>query len=59
MRKSIMSLETIFKRVLRSALISAGHLCDAKAVQLKIAERFIGTELLKLVKTCAGTVSDG
>jgi hypothetical protein len=35
----------------------AGYLYDAKIAQLEIAERFIGTELPKLVKTRAGAVA--
>jgi hypothetical protein len=38
-------------------LTGAGHLYDAKTVQLEIAERFIGTELPKLVKTRAGAAA--
>ena len=38
-------------------LTGAGHLYDAKTAQLEIAERFIGTELPKLVKTRAGAAA--
>jgi hypothetical protein len=38
-------------------LTGAGHLYDAKTAQLEIAERLIGTELPKLVKTRAGGVA--
>ena len=38
-------------------LTGAGHLCDAKTAKLEIAERFIGTDLPKLVKTRAGAAA--
>jgi hypothetical protein len=38
-------------------LIGAGHLYDAKTAQLEITERFVGTELPKLVKTLTGEVA--
>jgi hypothetical protein len=38
-------------------LTGAGHLYDAETAQLEIAERFIGTELPKLVKTSVGAVA--
>ena len=38
-------------------LTGAGRLYDAKTAQLKIAQRFIGTELPMLVKTRAGALA--
>ncbi|HTF66729.1 MAG TPA: hypothetical protein VK638_29000 [Edaphobacter sp.] len=38
-------------------LTGAGHLYDAKTAQLEVAERFIGAELPKLVKTLTGAVA--
>jgi hypothetical protein len=40
-------------------LTGAGHLYDAKTAQLEVAERFIGTELPKLVTTLTGAVAGG
>jgi hypothetical protein len=51
---SISSLETTFERILRSISLARGTFTIAMTAQLKIAERFIGTELPKLVKTRTG-----
>ena len=45
------------RKEIEVCLTGAGHLYDAKTAQLEIAERFIGTEMPKLVKTRAGAVA--
>jgi hypothetical protein len=45
------------RKDIQVCLTGAGHLHDAKTAQLEIAERFIGTELPKLVKTRAGAAA--